>query len=319
MWQERNSEAANNSYAAALHRSFEQRACAVVAFDNNQFDRAYWHFVAAAIFKPAAPNASEISTTERIDRIAAAMDAIRLDPKNAKAHYDLGLAFDSKGDSPGAIASFKKAIRLDPHNSPPYHNLGNALASSGDFDGAIAAYKEAIRLNRNFSRASYYRLGNALLRKKLIDEAITAYNDAIALSQSDAPAFNGLGNALLGKKDFDRAIIAFKEAIRFDPKFTEVYNCLGSVLLDPYNGYGETLNQRDEPVAALQVLRDGAKLAPAWMDDPLTGARYNSALCRSRRYRSGQRCAAGIGAAVAAEQIVGLAGRRRCCMAENIG
>ncbi len=53
-------EKENNAYAAALHRSFEQQARGVVAVDYNQFDKAYWHFVAAALLKPPVPKAVEI-------------------------------------------------------------------------------------------------------------------------------------------------------------------------------------------------------------------------------------------------------------------
>lgn len=53
-------EKEGNVYAAALHRSFEQQARGVVAMDYNQFDKAYWHFVAAALLKPAVPKAVEI-------------------------------------------------------------------------------------------------------------------------------------------------------------------------------------------------------------------------------------------------------------------
>jgi len=53
-------EAKKNPYAAALHRSFEQHARGAVAFDYNQFDKAYAHFVAATILTPPAPKAVEI-------------------------------------------------------------------------------------------------------------------------------------------------------------------------------------------------------------------------------------------------------------------
>ena len=45
-----------------LRRSFEQNARGVVAFDYNQFDRAYAHFIAAALLKPPVPKAVEIES-----------------------------------------------------------------------------------------------------------------------------------------------------------------------------------------------------------------------------------------------------------------
>jgi len=58
--QQKKFEAEKNPYAAALHRSFEQQARGVVAFDYNQFDKAYAHVIAAALLKPPAPKAVEI-------------------------------------------------------------------------------------------------------------------------------------------------------------------------------------------------------------------------------------------------------------------
>jgi hypothetical protein len=49
----------NYTYAAALHRSFEQQARGIVACDYNQFDKAFWHFVAAAALKPKLPKCPE--------------------------------------------------------------------------------------------------------------------------------------------------------------------------------------------------------------------------------------------------------------------
>ena len=46
---------------------------------------------------------------------------------------------DVKGDYDGAIAAFKEAIRLDPKDADAHANLGVALRGKGDADGAIAS------------------------------------------------------------------------------------------------------------------------------------------------------------------------------------
>src|SRR5205085_8526651 len=84
-----------------------------------------------------------------VDGAAAAFrEAIRLDPKSAPAHFNLGAVLcDVKHDYDGAIAAFKEAIRLDPKDADAHYCLGNALRGKGDPDGAIAAFREAIRLD----------------------------------------------------------------------------------------------------------------------------------------------------------------------------
>jgi eukaryotic-like serine/threonine-protein kinase len=218
--------------------------------------------------------------------IEAYRKAVGLDSYSALLHCLLGNALIEKKDVDGAIANYRKAIGLSPDYSLPYYCLGNALRLKKNVDGAIVAYKKAIQHDSTLAGA-YYRLGNALYDKKVIDEAIVAYENAIRLDANYAAAYNGLGNALRGKKDFDGAIVKFKKAIQHDPKVAGIYNNLGTALPDPRVGLGEVLNQLDEPAAALQVLCDGAKLNPDWIDSLDTGARYNSA-CYAARAGTGQ-------------------------------
>ena len=56
------------------------------------------------------------------------MKAIELDPKDAVAHANLGIALNGKGQVDEAIASFMKAIELDPKNAPAHSNLGRCAA-----------------------------------------------------------------------------------------------------------------------------------------------------------------------------------------------
>ena len=59
----------------------------------------------------------------------------------------------AKGDLDGAIAAFQEAIRLDPKHAAAHNNLGVALQDKGDLDGAIAAFQEAIRLDPKYAVA----------------------------------------------------------------------------------------------------------------------------------------------------------------------
>jgi tetratricopeptide (TPR) repeat protein len=60
-----------------------------------------------------------------------------------------------------AIKAYDKAIRLDPNDAAAWYNKGLALSDQGKYDEALKAYDEAIRLNPDFAKA-WYAKGAAL-------------------------------------------------------------------------------------------------------------------------------------------------------------
>jgi tetratricopeptide (TPR) repeat protein len=85
--------------------------------------------------------------------VADLNETIRLDPKDAIAHHNRGLAYKNKGDYDRAIADYNEAIRLDPEYALAYNNRGVAYLLKGDHDRAIADYNEAIRLDPGCAKA----------------------------------------------------------------------------------------------------------------------------------------------------------------------
>ena len=59
--------------------------------------------------------------------------AIKLNPNDVDAHYNLALAFKSNGESlDETIASLRKAIVVDPNDADAFINLGDALKLKKD-------------------------------------------------------------------------------------------------------------------------------------------------------------------------------------------
>jgi Flp pilus assembly protein TadD len=63
---------------------------------------------------------------------AAYREAIRLDPKYARAHYQLGMALRARRDVDGAVAAYRQAIRLEPKFALPHNDLAWVLATDPD-------------------------------------------------------------------------------------------------------------------------------------------------------------------------------------------
>ena len=83
--------------------------------------------------------------------------AIELNPKHAKAYYNLGNALQYKGSLAGATAAYKKAIKLAPHCPKTYNNLAVAYYINRDYDNAWKVIETARRMG----------LGNAINREFL--------------------------------------------------------------------------------------------------------------------------------------------------------
>jgi tetratricopeptide (TPR) repeat protein len=64
--------------------------------------------------------------------VAELRQAIKLNPKVADIHIEVGTILESKRDFAGAIASFRRAAELAPKNPIPHYRLSRLYARTGD-------------------------------------------------------------------------------------------------------------------------------------------------------------------------------------------
>ena len=67
--------------------------------------------------------------------------AIRADPNNVKAHYNLGMACNKLGLYNEAVEAFKQATCTNPNNAEAYYNLGIAYDRLRLHNEAVKAYE----------------------------------------------------------------------------------------------------------------------------------------------------------------------------------
>ena len=108
-------------------------------------------------------------------------EAVRLDPKGATAHHNLGLVLQEKGDFEGAVAEYREAVKFEPSSYWGWVNMGVLLCDRlGRYDEAIAAFREAIRIDPKIGQA-YVNVGVALNKKGDLEAAIEPLRTGLTL------------------------------------------------------------------------------------------------------------------------------------------
>ncbi len=84
------------------------------------------------------------------------------------------MALSGKGDFRAATSELREAVRLDPKRARAHYHLGNSLRDGGDLDGAVKAFRETIRLEPGFAEA-HCNLGLILMSQARFREAREAF------------------------------------------------------------------------------------------------------------------------------------------------
>lgn len=88
------------------------------------------------------------------------LSALRAEPRNAAAHFNLGYTYDKRGLFQKAIESFRAATQLNPKIDRAWYGLGLSHAALGQHDQAAAALHEAATL-QPMNPHAWYQLGMA--------------------------------------------------------------------------------------------------------------------------------------------------------------
>lgn len=140
----------------------------------------------------------------------------RQKPKGrAGAHYNRGNAHNAKGEHDQAIADYDEAIKLDPKNARAYNNRGSARSDKGDTEGAIADFSEAIKADARFASA-YFNRANALAARGETDPALKDYDAALKYNRRNVNAYIARGALLLAAGATAKARTDLRQAAALD-------------------------------------------------------------------------------------------------------
>jgi tetratricopeptide (TPR) repeat protein len=150
------------------------------------------------------------------DGVALWTHTVRVQPDNARAHANLGVALTTAGDARAANEHYREALRLDPNDGRSHNNLGLALSAEGRTDEAIVHYREAVRLDPEYTNARI-NLANLLDERGQTGEAIEHYRLALTRDPDNVLARANYAIALAKSRRLDEALPEMLSVIERDP------------------------------------------------------------------------------------------------------
>lgn len=171
--------------------------------------------------------------------------SLRVSPRSALAHTQMGFALEEKGDYPGALAHFYSALELYPDYPEGFCNLGGLFILTGDTANADLALSRAVSLAPG-SHFVYTNLGNLRIVEKRTAEAIALFRHALSLKPDDYVTMYDLGYALMTDGKYEESAAAFRRTVQLNPTYRDGWYLLGVVL-------GRHLNNREGALAALRT------------------------------------------------------------------
>ena len=191
--------------------------------------------------------------------------ALKNDPDNAVAHYQLGVAFDQQHNEGRAESEWNEAIRLRPDMTDAERALATLELRRGDVNALLQTAQQMItaqpysgdgyllraiaQINRQkysdaeqdlqkviqfapASTAPYVQMGNIRLLQKNYPEAEKFYQQVLDKDPSSVDGLGGLMSAFVAAQQPDKAIAAANAQIGKVPNNSNFYDLLGTALFD---------------------------------------------------------------------------------------
>jgi tetratricopeptide (TPR) repeat protein len=150
-------------------------------------------------------------------------------PRNAMAHYMLGLSFWKEGNNYEAENALRAALELDPDHVKSLTNLSRVLLDEDRSEEALEPIDLAIDIDPLNGDAFRVR-GRVQHNLGKTDDAIASYERAIEVDDRDAWALNNLGLILIEAERFEDAIAPLARAVSIQSDNARFQNNLGMAL-----------------------------------------------------------------------------------------
>ena len=151
-----------------------------------------------------------------------ALEATTINPRDADAHYQIGLMQVQRRNLAEAEACFRKAVEIDSHDADYAYQLGRVLRDRGQLAEALEWLNRAAGLNEKTAGGEVWReIGATQLDLGRCEESLTALQRYVADREYDPIGLVYYGEALDSSDRSEDARVYFEralEAIRTMPQ-----------------------------------------------------------------------------------------------------
>lgn len=211
---------------------------AFIALENDNFDDAIMYYKKILMIEPSLLNIRNqyalalIYNDEQDNAIRQLVKLIEQDKKNAVYFYNLGFAYETKGDDQQAITFYKQASELDPNDVNIIFALSDVYLNISDFPNARRTINNALSKNSNegFHQFMYlfrhlqidvFSKDSDLIGKTLVRiEALLEHNHDE--KNYVANEFGKFASELFYYKQFEWAYYLTEKGIELDPTNTDL-------------------------------------------------------------------------------------------------
>jgi len=164
------------------------------------------------------------------DAAESLQSALKADPNNGVAHYQLGVAFDQMGNLERAENEWREAGRVRPDLPDVQHALAAVALRRGDMQALAQSADQLIRLQPAVADG-YVLRAMAEINLKRLAQAETDIRKAMEVAPQNPIGYNQMGQLRLTQKQYSQAEKYYQQALERDPASTDGLNGLMNVYL----------------------------------------------------------------------------------------
>jgi tetratricopeptide (TPR) repeat protein len=158
-------------------------------------------------------------------------EALKLEPDNAQANYEIAFSMVSSGKGTDGIPFVEKAIEKS--NSPQlkaacYDMLGSIYDQNHQTQKAIAAFNSGIQINPKYQRL-YYNLGLTYFRNKQFAEAEANAMEAIKLDPKHGSSLRMYALVCFHQNKRVNALMGFCSFLLLNPQGPQATEAFGNI------------------------------------------------------------------------------------------